>query len=363
MKFLFVINNLGGGGAERIVITLADGLLKRGHEVEIILLENRIKHRIPDGVQVTALTKRPLFVRGWLYRHRWIFFLARRLFRVAQKIEGSQDLTISVLTHSADLVMQTRASNQWHRIDSTLGFSTEVYARRKPAKARRRLARYRRLYAAQPTIAISEKVAEDLRERIGAEGPIAVIPNPFDFKAIRSAASEPSDRPNTPYVIHVARFNLAQKRQDLLLDAWAQTNTGHKLVLLTPPHPQLQAMIDERGLGNRVEVVGFQQNPYPWIAGADLMVLSSDLEGLPTVLIESLICGTPAVSTDCPSGPAEILADFPECLVPCNDAAALAKAIERCLQSPPDVSRTDLSRYHIDSVLDAYERLCSPCSQ
>jgi hypothetical protein len=89
---------------------------------------------------------------------------------------------------------------------------------------------------------------------------------------------------------------------------------------------------------------GFQ-NPYPWIAGAAL-VLCSDHEGMPNVLVEALACGTPVVATDCPSGPRELLGrDAPDWLVPTGDAAALADAIGRGLASPGDAARVDLSRF------------------
>ena len=116
-------------------------------------------------------------------------------------------------------------------------------------------------------------------------------------------------------------------------------------------------MIDERGLARQVTVAGFQANPYPWIANAELLVLARS-RGLPNVIIEALAVGTPVVSTDCPSGPREILGDaFGDCLVPAGDAAALAQAIVRALAAPPDVSRADLMPYSADTVAAAYERV------
>jgi glycosyltransferase involved in cell wall biosynthesis len=119
-------------------------------------------------------------------------------------------------------------------------------------------------------------------------------------------------------------------------------------------------MIEARGLGQRVTVAGFQPNPYPWIAGADLLVLCSDHEGLPNVIIEALAVGTPVVSTDCPSGPREILGDaLAQCLVQVGDMAALAHAISAALVDPPDISGIDLARFDSQTVSAAYERLAS----
>jgi glycosyltransferase involved in cell wall biosynthesis len=214
------------------------------------------------------------------------------------------------------------------------------------------------MYGGRALIAVSEGVGEDLRAGIGIAGArIEVIPNPFDFAALRMLAQAPAELPQRPYVIHVGRFS-AQKRHDLLLDAFARLGGAHRLVLLADDASALRAMIAARGLAGRVEVAGFQHNPYPWIAAAELLVLCSDHEGLPNVIIEALALGVPVVSTDCPSGPREILgAALPGCLVPVGDAAALAEAIGRALAARPDASRVDLSRYAAQRVVASYERL------
>lgn len=349
MNFTFVITNLAGGGAEKIILRLATGLVQRGHDAEIVLLENRIEHAVPEGVVVTALTSHAS--KGWLGKRLLAYRLRRHLGR------RHHDLMVSTLPFADEVTILARLPHHWCRIANTLGIEIDKLAAHRSGKAQRRLARYRRLYKTRPLIALSEGMVCDLRQNIGITGRIEKIPNPFDFKAICLAATATTpDLPQQSYVIHVGRFN-AQKRHDLLLDAWAAVESDRLLVLLTAPDARLQTMIDERGLAHRVRIAGFQPNPYPWIAGADLLVLCSDHEGLPGVLIEALICGTPAVSTDCPSGPREILKAFPSFLVPCNDVAALTSAITRALENPPDPTCADLSDYGMAGVLDAYERL------
>jgi glycosyltransferase involved in cell wall biosynthesis len=348
MRFVFVVTNLAGGGAEKAIVKLAAGLADKGHDVELALLEDRVEHARPQGVKVSALTTTAS--KGWLGKRRLAHGLTRHL-------SVPWNLLVSTLPFADEVTALANLPRHWCRIANTLSSEVVKLAAVHPTKARRRLTRYRRLYGKRPLIAVSIGVATDLQYGIGVDGPIETIPNPFDFEAMRQAAVVPTpDLPVRPYVVHVGRF-APQKRHDLLLDAWTRVGTNHLLVLLCAPDPKLQAMIDSRGLADRVSIAGFQLNPYPWIAGADLLVLCSDHEGLPNVLIEALACGTPTVSTDCPSGPREILAAFPECLVPCGDVAALAKAISDNLAISIDPSKADLSIFEMSSVIAAYERL------
>lgn len=351
MKFVFVVTNLAGGGAEKALLKLASCLVQRGHRAQIVLLENRIEHAAPADVDITVLPG--TFGRGWFGKR----LLARRLTaHVAQS--GVPDLLVSSLPFADEITILSGLPRHWCRIANTLSAEVGKLATRSPFKARRRLKRYRRLYGARPLIAVSSGVADDLCNELRIAGRIETVPNPFDFATIRCDAQMPCACLSASYVVHVGRFT-PQKRHDLLLDAWARLDTDRKLVLLTADNAVLTAMIASRKLGERVIVAGFQSNPYPWIAGADLLVLCSDHEGLPNVLIEALACGTPVVATDCPSGPREILSAFPECLVPCGDAPALAAAIGACLAAPPDVARANLAAYEADVVAAAYERLAA----
>jgi glycosyltransferase involved in cell wall biosynthesis len=204
-------------------------------------------------------------------------------------------------------------------------------------------------------------VADDLRKVLALRrAKIVRIYNGFDFDAIRTAAAQPvRELPREPFVLHVGRF-MRQKRHDLLLDAWKLARLSHRLVLLAAPSAELHGMIRERGLQDRITVAGFQANPYPWMRAAELLVLSSEREGMPNVLVEALACGTRVVSTDCPSGPREVLrGELARGLVPCNDAAALAKAMRAALGGGwPRPSLADIPReFSEHEMITAYERL------
>jgi glycosyltransferase involved in cell wall biosynthesis len=155
-----------------------------------------------------------------------------------------------------------------------------------------------------------------------------------------------------------------QKDFQTLLRAFAlvRARRSARLIILGegPERPALEAGVAKLGLTEDVDLPGFVPNPYAFMAGASQFVLSSRYEGLPTVLIEAMACGCPVVSTDCPSGPGEILDNGKYGrLVPVGDAAALAEAMEATLDAPPPAAelkaRADL--FHIDRVIDSYRRL------
>lgn len=359
MKVALIVTNLVGGGAEKAMIKLGAGLAGRGHEIHLILLEHIVEHSPPPQITLHALTAANKRLSKGALGKRLAAWRLRRLFR-RLATPRAFDLVVSTLPFADDVTARARLPRHWCRIADTLSTEIACLHRTKPRKAARRLRRYRALYSGRHLIAVSDGVAADLRGALGVRGArVERIYNPFDLAAIRASANEPAALPSQPFVIHIGRFS-RQKRHDVLLDAWAKLDVPHKLILLVAPDSELTAMIAARDLNARVTVAGFQANPYPWIAGADLLVLSSDHEGLPNVIIEALVLATPVVSTDCPSGPREILGDqLAHFLVPVADATALAHAIRRALADPPVVNQIDLSRFDATAVWAAYERLAA----
>jgi glycosyltransferase involved in cell wall biosynthesis len=355
MKFALFTTNLAGGGAEKALATIAGGLVGRGHEVDFIVCEDAGLHAAnyapPAGCGFHALSARA--GHGWLGKRRLAWRLQRLL------ASHPHDLLVSTLPFADEVAALARAPRHVCRIANTL--SAEI-ARLPAGKAQRRAARYRKLYGSRPLVAVSVGVADDMHLHFDVEAErMRVIGNPFHPAAIRLLAAEPCPaRPTEPYILHVGRF-AAQKRHDLLLAAYSRSELPQRLVLLTPPDAKLTALIAQLDLTHRVAIADFQVNPYPWMAGADLLVLCSDHEGLPNVLIEALACGTRVVSTDCPSGPREILrGELAQWLVPCNDADALATAMLAALAAPKPgrhAVATALAPYAAERALDAWEAL------
>lgn len=354
MRFALFTTNLAGGGAEKALAKIGIGLASRGHEVDFIVCEDVGEYQPPNACRFHVLSRRA--GHGWFGKR----CLAWRLNRLLA--DGRHDLLVSTLPFADEIAVLARAPRHVCRVANTL--SAEI-ARLPGVKGKRRLARYRALYARRPLVAVSQGVADDLRQNFGiAAERLRVIVNPFDFAHMQVMQAQPcATLPKEPYILHVGRF-VAQKRHDLLLAAFAvlvRAGLPHRLILLTPPDPRLVKMVAQQGLEDRTVIAGFQPNPYVWMAHAELLVLCSDHEGLPNVLIEALACGTRVVSTDCPSGPREILrGKLASGLVPCGDAAALARVMHDTLAQPKPAAtevETALAPFDSARVLDAWEAL------
>ena len=352
MMFALVLSNLAGGGAERSMLRLGSGLRGRGHDVRLIVLDPKVQHEVPPGLELHVVKARHGRLGTWLG--------GRALRALYKKLGlGADCVTISTLPFADQVAASARVPNLWCRITNTLSAEVRQIAGHSPRKAERRLARYRDFYEGRNLVAVSDGVADDLKQTLGLQrARIVRIYNGYDVEAIRAASREAEpDLPREPFVLHVGRFT-PQKRHDVLFDAWKQARLPHKLVLLTDRSPELDSMIKKTHL--EVTVAGFRPNPYPWMRAADMLVLSSDREGMPNVLVEALICGTRVVSTDCPSGPREILrGELARGLAPVGDAAALATTMRSMLALPRPDAATVASEFTQERMVSAYEALAA----
>lgn len=357
MKIVFITTNLRGGGAEKAVVKLASLLAQRSHEVHVILLENIVEHDLDPAFTLHALS--PLGrarSKGMLGK----YLAAARLRRLFRRLQQSApfDLVVSTLPYADEVVAIARLPRVWYRIANTLSAEIDALRKSNPAKAERRMNRYRRLYTGRNLIAVSQGVADDLGSNLGLKTNIVQIYNPFEIENIRrlADAAEP-ELPTVPYIVHVGRF-VPQKRHDLLFEAFKPFAASHKLVLLVNQDARLEEMLSRYGIRDSTILAGFRKNPYPWLKHADLLVLCSDREGMPNVLIEAMICGTQVVSTDCPSGPREVMTgELIRHLVPVNDLHALVGAMGESLAHPLQPSGLEYEKFTAAHAAEKYENL------
>lgn len=206
-------------------------------------------------------------------------------------------------------------------------------------------------------VAVSEGVAEDTARiaRLPRRS-ITVIRNPVITPELTAQAAEPCPHPwlrdeRVPVILGAGRLQ-RQKDFPTLIRAFARLRSQRNCRLLILGEGRgragLEGLIQGLGLTGEAALAGYQANPYPFLARASLFVLSSAWEGSPNVLTEAMALGIPVVSTDCPSGPSEILGGgrFGP-LVPVGDAEALGTAMAETLDHalPPDTLRSAVSEY------------------
>lgn len=242
-----------------------------------------------------------------------------------------------------------------------------------PAKLRHRnpLSRWRsrrNLLATYPLadvlVGVSDGVCDGLRELLGdSTPPIRRIYSPINVDGILAQAREEPSHPwfrerSGKLLVSVGRLS-RMKDQGTMLRALALLPPDYRLVIFGEGkrRSELEALVSELGLGDRVDFPGHTANPFAHVARADLFVLSSSFEGFCNALLEALMVGTPGVSTDCPSGPREILdgGRFGP-LVPVGQPRSLADAIRDAVTDPPSPGMLEeaVARMEIEQAIPRY---------
>ncbi|WP_046156180.1 glycosyltransferase [Chromobacterium vaccinii] len=352
---LFVIDGLPGGGAERVVLTLAEEMARLGHDVTIASLSPQLDYAIPDGVHYLLVEDR---YRGPLRRQTEIIRRARQLDAALHKYYADRriNLAISNLPKTDRIVAASaRLGDAWFCLHCALtaGQLQERNRFRRWLKQRQLI----RTYNGRKLITVCRALQSDVINCGIRPSQMVAIYNPFDLKKIQQLAQDSCPLDGQDFLLHVGRFN-QQKRHDRLLEAFQLSGYAGKLVLLGQGNPEdinsVRLQAQTLGIADQVVYAGFSDNPYTYMRAAQALVLSSDYEGFGNVLVEALACGTPVISTDCPVGPAEILTGMQAAGLSSLDSAALATAMRRILDSPPGITSEQLAPFMLQTVVDHY---------
>jgi glycosyltransferase involved in cell wall biosynthesis len=360
-RYAFFLPSLCGGGAERVTLTLVNGMASQGIPVDLVLASSHGPYLIDvhPGVRIVDLKSRRVSTSIFAY---WRYLRQSKPKAIVSSLTHANIVT--VLASWASLT-NTRVYLVEH---STHSISTE--------NSENVLDRFmtplmRVLYpCADGVIAVSAGVASDLSREIRIPlGDISVIYNPVLTPQLLACAEVKGDGPwkkedSLPRIIAVGRLS-KQKNFSLLLNAFAalKKRIDCRLVILGEGElrQDLENEANSLGVAASISMPGFVKNPYVWMKNSDLFVLSSAWEGLPTVLIEAMACGLPVVSTDCPSGPSEIL-EYGKwgVLVPVNDINQLADAMFSALSKRGhcDTSRR-AANFDVKTAVDSYMRVIS----
>jgi glycosyltransferase involved in cell wall biosynthesis len=360
-RIVVFLPSLRGGGAERAIAGVCNGLVAGGVEVVLVLADlgdGTYRSEIDSRVRVIALARGGVF---------------DALLPLADVIRREQPAAVlSAMRHANVIAILAHAlASRGMSVAPRLVISerVEVAAMRAlESGLRARVVHWlaRRLYRrAHSVIAVSAGVEAGLRVELGNRAPeIRVIYNPTVTPALREGARAAVPHPwleagEPPVILGVGRLT-AQKGFDVLIDAFASVRSTRpcRLILLGegPDRAALEKQAERRDVRDDVLMPGFVENPYVWMAHTSAFVLSSRAEGLPNALIQAMACGAPLVSTDCPSGPREIL-EYGRWgrLVQVDNTGAIAQAIAEVLDERP-LSAPDaaLRRFTPEFVIAGY---------
>lgn len=359
--------SFGVGGAERNVTRLAGALAGLGRGVDLVVADpaGPVRAEADDAVRIVDLgvprvARSVLPLARYLVRERPLAFISSHehanLAALAARRWSGVRVPL-VLTVRSTLSMQAREARDWRDRWVIPGLARRLYP------------------GAERLVALSHAAAADAEAWLGlAPGRVQVIANPVVSDRLLERSRESLDHPllapgHAPLIVAVGRLAV-EKDHAMLVRAFARLTSGgtqaHLVVIGEgPERPALGRLVTNLGLDGAVTFTGYQANPLPWMARAAVVALSSRYEGLPTVLIEALACGARVVSTDCPSGPREVLGGGQwGTLVPVGDVEAMATALGRALAAgrPAQVPMDALAPYTESRVVAEYNELINAVS-
>ena len=394
------VPSLSGGGVAHMMTRLAAGLAERGHPVDLVVARADASYldRVPPSVNIVTLEASPswrgrlavlkgdprgfgdmlrpvLLPRKGAWELRYLPDLIAYLKRARPTalISGKiyPNLVAIWAKHLASVDTRIIVSERVDTRQAGPGPKAHMW------RQRFREPLVRRYYPwADSIVGVSDGVSDDMVRRLGIPRErITTIYNPVMSRSLLDNARQPADHPwyapgEPPVVISAGRMHV-QKDFPTLLRAFARLRAERpaRLIILGDGElrAELAALAETLGIGKDFEMPGWASNPLAHMARAQLFVLSSAWEGFGNVVVEALACGCPVVSTDCPSGPAEILDGGRHGrLVPVGDDQALAVAMAATLDTPPDPNqlRERAGVFSVDAAVEKYrdliERVATP---
>ena len=362
-KITLFLPDLGGGGAERVMVALANVIAARGIETTLIAgrAEGPYLGEVDGPVRLVDLC---------------VSQIRRALPSLIRHMNNAKpDAVLSALTH-ANLTVLVAAKLARHRPRIVVAEhnSTKMlmHGNHLPKRVLKRLM-IRMLYpTADDIVLVSREMRSEFADFISLpDERFRSIHNPIIPKKAQSEAATNGQRhlwlqeKTTPVIVGAGRLS-TQKDFPTLLRAFAilAERSPARLIVFGegPDRPMLETLRADLGLEDRVDFPGFVDALGDQLAASDLFAMSSLWEGFPMVLLEALAVGTPVVVTDCPTGPSEILEDANwGRLVPVRDPEKLAEAMLDMLHHPVNVPMDDVfARFRIDGVVDQYLSILLP---
>ncbi len=339
IRVAFFLPTLEPGGTERNVVNLVNSIDKQKYQVSLVLgkKEGDFIKEINQDIHITNLDAPYSFGLFFALVHYFknqkldIFvsaFPRINIICLVAKIFARSSVKIIITEHSVFSMLGVIAKTPWRRFFAR--FFMPLLAHYFYPKA-------------NAIICVSRGIANDLAKTISSNCAIRVIYNPVIDEKIYQLSQESVNHSwflnsATPVIVAAGRL-VACKDYPTLLKAFALVvkEKSARLVILGRglEEEKLKQLTHKMHLSESVAFLGFQENPFKYMAKSSVFVLSSLQEGFGNVIIEAMACGTPVVSTDCPVGPEEIITSGENgILVPVGDERAMAGAILEVLKNP-----------------------------
>lgn len=321
IRLLVTIADLAGGGAERECSHFLHALDRQVFDIHVCLWRSVFAYPCPDDLPVTVLHK----TRPW--------HILRVMPAMTRLVDDWRPDIVFSVEHFTSLVTGSALARATHRPRwiARLVNPPEVQFR-----GWKRLWARRILPRADCLLTCSAGIAKALVDRLGLPPEkVRSILTAMDVANIRSrvSASVPEPKPPNRFAVLTVGSLIPRKNQQALLRAfarWGRQDTELWVLGQGALERELKELAGSLGIADRVRWLGFQDNPFRFFREADCFALTSLSEGLPTVIIEAMLCGLPVISTRCPYGPDELIRDGETgMLIPMHDETALAEALER----------------------------------
>ena len=358
LKLFIVHPTMGQGGADRVTLTLLQTLDRHLFDLSLILMrkEGEFLSDLPRDVKVHCLDASSTWT-AWM-----------PLIRLLRRHRPDIVLSIASATNIAAAIAHKLARQTGRLVISerNILFHSQLTTKRRLVVWLKRVL----YHQADGITAVSQCLKDDMVAKLGLRPErISVVYNPVVDDNMRRLALEPVDHPwfreDIPIILGAGRL-VPQKDFVTLIRAFKRVREfgDARLVILGegPLRKELLAFVKARGLEDDVWLPGFDKNPFKYMARCTLFVLSSKHEGFSNVLIQAMSCGAPVISTDCPCGSSEIIAEsgVDGILVPVGDVNTLAEQMQYLLDDPEvrrlmgDKARQSAERFRVDTIVKNY---------
>lgn len=361
-KLMFFVYIFGQGGAERIILNILNHINNTKYDIHLILGEKTAKNQY-----LSYLTNRNVqidYLNVPLGQYdQAVNSLAQKINQINPDILFTEaKYTNSIAYHAKKLSKNTHTKLIFREAVNRSACQDEDFLQKIKTSLHYN-------FGPAKIICISNGVASDLIKHYGVKRKkIAVIHNPADLNFIRKKASGPIsnqvfNKIKGKKIITIGRLS-PSKNQKLLLEAFGRIKEKNvSLIILGSGEleAELKTYCKDRQIKN-VYFLGNVPNPYQYLKACDLFVLSSIREGFGNVIVEAMATGVPVISTDCPSGPKEIIGDNKYgLLTPLNDINALSNAMTKMLNNPKLMHRYSAlgkkrsQDFDINNIIKSYE--------